>query len=49
MNMGQFTEVLDDLSSQLHLGNNLPTAPSTLELTPIYPLDKLRLHKETEA
>ncbi|XP_060834001.1 innexin inx3 [Rhopalosiphum padi] len=49
MNMGQFTEVLDDLSSRLHLGNNLPTAPSTLELSPMYPLDKLRLHKETEA
>lgn len=49
MNMMQFTEVLDELSSRLHLGNNLPTAPSTLELSPMYPSDKLRLHKETEA
>jgi len=49
MNMAQFTEVLDDLSARLHLGNNLPTAPSTLELSPIYPMDKLRHHKETEA
>jgi len=49
MNMSEFNEVLDDLSSRLHLGNNLPTAPSTLELSPMYPSDKLRLHKETEA
>lgn len=49
MNMMQFTDVLEDLSSRLHLGNNMPTAPSTLELSPIYPTDKLKLHKETEA
>nr|XP_018899730.1 PREDICTED: innexin inx3 [Bemisia tabaci] len=49
MNMMFFGEVLDELSRRLHLGNNIPTAPSTLELSPIYPSDKLKLHKETEA
>lgn len=49
MNMMEFKGVLDELSLRLHLGNNLPTAPSTLELSPMYPTDKLRLHKETEA
>lgn len=49
MNMMMFGELLDEISRKLHLGNNIPTAPSTLELSPIYPSDKLRLHKETEA
>lgn len=49
LNMMMFGELLDELSRKLHLGNNIPTAPSTLELSPIYPTDKLRLHKETEA
>ncbi|XP_039296232.1 innexin inx3 [Nilaparvata lugens] len=49
MNMLLFGELLDEISRKLHLGNNIPTAPSTLELSPIYPSDKLRLHKETEA
>ncbi|KAI5692481.1 hypothetical protein M8J75_011867 [Diaphorina citri] len=49
MNNMFFGEILDELSTNLHLGNNIPTAPSTLELSPIYPSDKLRLHKETEA
>lgn len=49
MNNMFFGEVLDELSNNLHVGNNIPTAPSTLELSPIYPSDKLRLHKETEA
>lgn len=48
MNMLIFGELLDELSRKLHLGNNIPTAPSTFELSPIYPSDKLRLHKETE-
>lgn len=49
LNMMMFGELLDELSRKLHLGNNIPTAPSTLELSPIYPTEKLRLHKETEA
>lgn len=49
MNMMLFGEILDELSRKLHLGNNIPTAPSTLELSPIYSSDKARLHKETEA
>lgn len=49
MNNMFFGEVLDELSNNLHLTNNAPTAPSTMELAPIYPNDKLRLHKETEA
>uniref|UniRef100_A0A1B6GUF3 Innexin n=1 Tax=Cuerna arida TaxID=1464854 RepID=A0A1B6GUF3_9HEMI len=49
LNMMMFGELLDEISRKLHLGNNIPTAPSTLELSPIYPTDKLRLHKETEA
>lgn len=52
-NMSQmcFGELLDDLSNKLHIDsmNDVPTAPSTLELNPMYPSDKLKLHKETEA
>lgn len=49
MNLMVFGELLDELSQKLHLSNNLPTAPSTMELSPIYPSAKLRTHKETEA
>ncbi|XP_014256870.1 innexin inx3 [Cimex lectularius] len=49
LNMMLFGELLDQLSRKLHVGNNLPTAPSTLELAPIYPSGKLRHHLETEA
>lgn len=47
-----FGELLDELSHRLLMGNNLPSAPSSLELSPIYP-DKLRADqvmfgKETE-
>uniref|UniRef100_A0A069DTP9 Innexin n=1 Tax=Panstrongylus megistus TaxID=65343 RepID=A0A069DTP9_9HEMI len=49
LNMMVFGELLDELSRKLHLGNNIPTAPSTLELSPMYPSSKLRLHMETEA
>lgn len=45
MDLLVFGEVLDELSSRLLLGNNLPSAPSSLELSPIYPSDKLRGEK----
>lgn len=48
MNMMSFGELLDELCNQLHIGNNIPTAPSTMELSPMYS-DKHKLHKETEA
>lgn len=44
MNMMMFKEVLDELCSQLLLGSasgasptSVPSAPSTLEMSPIYP------------
>lgn len=49
MNMMCFGELLEELSAKLHIANNIPTAPSTMELNPIYTSDKLKLHKETEA
>lgn len=44
MDLLVFGEVLDELSNRLLLGNNLPSAPSAFELSPIYQTDKL--HKE---
>ncbi|XP_065212168.1 innexin inx3 [Planococcus citri] len=49
MSMMCFGELLDELSHKLHIENNIPTAPSTMELSPMYTSDKLKLHKETEA
>uniref|UniRef100_A0A0A9WAN6 Innexin n=2 Tax=Lygus hesperus TaxID=30085 RepID=A0A0A9WAN6_LYGHE len=49
LNLMVFGELLNELSQQLHLSNNIPTAPSTLEFSPMYPSAKLRLHMETEA
>ncbi|KAI8429144.1 hypothetical protein MSG28_007691 [Choristoneura fumiferana] len=47
MSMRIFGEVLDELSRRLHLGSNPPSAPSTVEMAPIYPnIDKFS--KETE-
>lgn len=47
MSMRVFGEVLDELSRRLHLGSNAPSAPSTLEMAPIYPnIEKYA--KETE-
>ncbi|XP_063379017.1 innexin inx3 [Cydia fagiglandana] len=47
MSMRVFGEVLDELSRRLHLGSNPPSAPSTIEMAPIYPnIDKFS--KETE-
>lgn len=53
MNMMMFTEVLDELCRRLHVGSSgaspasLPSAPSTLEMAPIYPeIDKYS--KDTE-
>ncbi|XP_045764997.1 innexin inx3 [Maniola jurtina] len=42
-----FGEVLDELGRRLHLGSNAPSAPSTLEMAPIYP-DIDKFSKETE-
>lgn len=51
MSMMTFGDLLDELSNKLHIDNmnNMPTAPSTMELNPIYTSDKQKLHKETEA
>lgn len=54
MNIMQFNEVLDELTRRLHLGSSsgasptsVPSAPSTLEMSPIYPeMDKYG--KDTE-
>ncbi|CAB3243103.1 unnamed protein product [Arctia plantaginis] len=47
MSMRVFGEVLDELSRQLQMNSNAPSAPSTLEMAPIYPnIDKYA--KETE-
>lgn len=47
MSMRVFGEVLDELSRRLHMNSNAPSAPSTLEMAPIYPnIDKYA--KETE-
>ncbi|KAL0840173.1 hypothetical protein ABMA28_015465 [Loxostege sticticalis] len=47
MSLRVFGEVLDELSRRLHLGSNAPSAPSTIEMAPIYPnIDKFS--KETE-
>ncbi|XP_046984997.1 innexin inx3 [Schistocerca americana] len=50
MNTIVFAEVLDELSQKLndYIHNNMPTAPSTLELYPMYP-PKEKFPKETEA
>ncbi|EEB14974.1 Innexin inx2, putative [Pediculus humanus corporis] len=53
MDLLVFGEILDELSRRLHIGNNLPSAPSSLELSPIYPSEKLpgekvQYGKETE-
>ncbi|PSN43853.1 Innexin inx3 [Blattella germanica] len=50
MNMVVFGEILDELSRKLndYMHNNLPTAPSTMEMSPIYP-SKDKFPKETEA
>lgn len=53
MNMMLFTEVLDELCRRLHVGSSgaspasLPSAPSTLEMAPIYP-DIDKYPKDTE-
>lgn len=47
MDLLVFGEILDELSRRLHIGNNLPSAPSSLELSPIYPSDKLHGEKVT--
>ncbi|KOB65101.1 Innexin [Operophtera brumata] len=47
MSLRVFGEVLDELSRRLHLGSNAPSAPSTLEMAPIYP-DIDKFSKETE-
>lgn len=50
MNMMVYSEVLTELCNKMYNGNNLPTAPSTLELSPIYPSEKLsKMGRETEA
>ncbi|KAK3923971.1 Innexin inx3 [Frankliniella fusca] len=50
MNMMVYGEVLNELCNKMYNGNNLPTAPSTLELSPIYPSEKLsKMGRETEA
>lgn len=54
MNVMQFNELLDELCRRLHLGSSsgaspasVPSAPSTLEMSPIYPeIDKYS--KDTE-
>ncbi|KAJ9596326.1 hypothetical protein L9F63_012659 [Diploptera punctata] len=50
MNMVVFSEILEELSRRLndYMHNNLPTAPSTLEMSPMYP-SKDKFPKETEA
>ncbi|GLH11494.1 hypothetical protein R5R35_004186 [Gryllus longicercus] len=50
MNMVVFGEVLDEFTQKLsdYMHNNMPTAPSTLEMSPIYP-SKDKFPKETEA
>lgn len=50
MNMVVFGEILDELSQKLndYMHNNVPTAPSTMEMSPIYP-SKDKFPKETEA
>lgn len=47
MSLRVFGEVLDELSQRLHLGSNAPSAPSTIEMAPIYP-DMEKFSKETE-
>lgn len=54
MNMMIFTEVLDELCHRLHLGSSsgaspasMPSAPSTLEMSPIYP-EIEKFAKDTE-
>lgn len=50
LNMVVFGEVLDEFTQKLsdYMHNNMPTAPSTLEMSPIYP-SKDKFPKETEA
>ncbi|XP_066992687.1 innexin inx3 [Anabrus simplex] len=50
MNMMVFGEILDELAQKLsdYMHNNVPTTPSTLEMSPIYP-SKDKFPKETEA
>jgi hypothetical protein len=50
MNMVVFGEILDELSRRLndYMHNNVPTVPSTMEMSPIYP-SKDKFPKETEA
>ncbi|XP_028027371.1 innexin inx3 [Bombyx mandarina] len=47
MSLRVFGEVLDELSRRLNLGSHAPSAPSTLEMAPIYP-DIDKYSKETE-
>lgn len=49
MNLLIFGEILDELVKRLNFGSNsnLPSAPSTLEMSPIYP-DMEKYGKETE-
>jgi hypothetical protein len=50
MNMMVFGEILDELSRRLndYMHNNVPTAPSTMEMSPIYP-SKEKFPKESDA
>lgn len=49
MNLMVFGEILEELCRRLNLGStsNLPSAPSTLEMSPIYP-EIEKYGKETE-
>ncbi|XP_045514597.1 innexin inx3 [Pieris brassicae] len=47
MSLRVFGEVLDELARRLHFGSNPPSAPSTIEMAPIYP-DIDKFSKETE-
>lgn len=49
MNILVFGEILDDLVRRLNFGSNanLPSAPSTLEMSPMYP-EIEKYGKETE-
>ncbi|VVC93537.1 unnamed protein product [Leptidea sinapis] len=47
MSLRVFGEVLDELARRLHFGSNPPSAPSTIEMAPMYP-DVDKFSKETE-
>lgn len=48
MSLLVFGEMLDELARRLHLGSAPPSAPSTLEMAPIYPdIDKFSKESET--